>query len=131
MYPILSPGVDTIRFDMSESYASSVPRSVGQFELNVDDYPSTATFTLRALAANSVNTQTCHVDLYNITHSETVATLDFTDNVNVELQSAALTKGTTSGTLRSSSAIYEARIYIDPTISGTMEFGSAEIRVAY
>lgn len=131
MYPILSPGVDTIRFDMAKSYASSVPFAVGQFELNVDDYPTTAVFSLRALAANSVATQTSHVTLYNITNSEDVADLTFTDNVNVELQQATLTKGTTSGTLRSSSVIYEARIYIEPTISGTLEFGSAEIRVSY
>jgi hypothetical protein len=130
-YPILSDGVDTIRFDMAKSYASSTPFAVGQFELNVDDYPGTAVFSLRAIAANSVATQTSHVTLYNITNSEDVADLSFTNNVTVELQQAALTTGTTSGTLRSSSVIYEARIYIEPTISGTMEFGSAEIRVNY
>jgi hypothetical protein len=131
MYPILSPGVDTIRFDMSKSYASSTPASIGRVELNVDDYPSSAVFTLRAVAANSVSTQTCHVHLRNVTNDEDVATLDFTDNVDPELQQAVLTTGTTSGTLRSSSVIYEAQIYVDPTISGTMELGSAEIRVTY
>ena len=131
--PILSSGIDTIRFDMAKSYSSETPLSVGQFELNTDDYPSVSGFTLRAIAANGTSPLTSHVQLYNITDSEVVATLDFVNTLNVQLQQENLIKGTTSGTLRAESKIYEARIYVDSpsTENDTIEFGSAEIRVHY
>jgi len=132
-FPVLSSGIDTIRFDTPRSYSSSTPLLVGQFELNTDDYPSTVQFTLRGIAGNGTSPLTTHIQLYNLTNGEVVSTLDFVDTTNTILKQNNLTKGTVSGTLRASSVIYEARIYVDSPATGadTIEFESAEIRVHY
>jgi hypothetical protein len=131
--PLLCSGIDTIRLDMSKSYSSSTALVAGQFELNTEDYPSLSGFTLRAIAANGTTPLTSHVVLYNVTDSETVATLDFIDTVNPQLKQQNLVSGTASGTLKPASKIYEARIYVDSPVSedDTIELGSAEIRVHY
>lgn len=126
-------GISVIRLGSTESYSSDSPLIIDQFELNTGDYPATAAFTFRAIAGNGANPLTSHVKLYNLTDGEDVAILNVVNVTAPILSQSNLTKGTTSGTLKATSKVYEVSVYVDSPvlITDTIEFGSAEIRVTF
>jgi len=123
-------GIDTISCAHSASHGSATPLGVGQFELNPNDYDVDAVFTFRSVGAVGTTPLTGHTRLFNLTDAETVSTLNFT-TATPTLDQEVLTVGTASGTLKTSSKIYEVRIYVDSPVGvdDTIELGSAEIRV--
>jgi hypothetical protein len=96
------------------SYYSTTPRVVGSFAFNPSDYTVNATLptlAFRALAANGVVALTNSVQLYNLTDSAVVQTLNFT-STSIVKQSIALTIGAGAGQIPNSEKIYEVRIFL-------------------
>ena len=111
---------------------SSTPRVVGQVEFDPTSFGDPADYTIkfRGVAKNGAGGLTTHCQLYNVSDAEAVATLDFTSLV-VVLQEATLTVGAAVGNIKTSSKIYEARIWVDApgSPSDFIELGSCELEV--
>ena len=116
------------------SYSGTTAQSVGAVSFDPTQHSftgTTVTFKFRAVAASGINGNTTHVQLYNVTDSDVVATLNFTSSSET-LVEASLTTGSGAGQVKLSAKVYEVRIYNDVTPSGpsdTVELYSAEIDV--
>jgi len=116
------------------SHDSATPLVVSQFEFDPTLYNlegGSRTLLFRAIAANGVSPLTTHVQLYNLTDAEIIATLDFVDTTVPGKDEVALTEGGGAGEIDPAAKIYEVRIFVDAPggPSDTIELGSAEIRV--
>jgi len=125
--------ISTLPFGEHESWASATPLVISSRQINPLNYALTGTTVsavFRAAAANGNTGLTTHVQLYNVTDSEIVATLNFTPTA-LAIQSATLTIGSSAGNLKQADKSYEIRIYVDtPSGTGdTIELGSAELRI--
>jgi hypothetical protein len=115
------------------TYGATTPRVVGAFAFNPSDYTvngTLPTLAFRVLAANGVAALTNSVQLYNLTDSAVVTTLNFTITSTVK-QSTALTIGGGAGQVPNSEKIYEVRIFLGADPGGnplkTIELYSAHL----
>lgn len=124
-----------------ESHNSDTPLVVGGFSLNPDDYSlagASLAFSMVALVANGTTPLTTHIQLYNVTDAEVVATsaLSLVDSTAQTKLSSNITVGIGAGELKSGAEkIYECRIYldavpVDPLIE-TIELYKAELRATF
>ena len=117
----------------ADSHDSDTPKVVHQFQFNPLDYDldgATRTLTFEAVAANGDTGITTHVQLYNLTDGEAIATLNFTSQTPTAA-SSTLTEGAGVGQVDQSAKVYEVRIYVDTPdmVNDTIELGSASLRV--
>lgn len=122
------------RIAVNESHNSATPLIVGQFEFNPNEINTSASkmeVRFRALAINGAPAFTTHCRLYNLTDSEIVATLDFTDDTLVVTKEALLTVGASPGNIKQAKKTYEVFIWVDaPVLLGdSIELGSVELEV--
>ena len=116
------------------SHASATPLIVKQFEFDPSQYAMEAavlSLVLRATAANGVSPLTTNVQLFNVTHADLVAQLQFIDTTTPGKQEIALAIGAGGGQVDNSAKIYEIRVFVDAPSgpSDTIELGSVELRV--
>lgn len=115
------------------TYDSVTPRIAGSFAFNPSDYTINAippTLAFRAVAANGAAALTNSVQLYNLTDSAIVTTVNFTSTSTVKT-SIALTIGAGAGQIPNSEKIYEVRIFLGAPPGGdpskTIELYSAHL----
>ncbi len=136
--PLFAPAVPpagplgTIWAGGRESHDSDVtPLIVGAFAFTPTIYlPDLTSLVFRAVAANGDVGLTNSVILFNVTDSETVATLDFT-STSIAKDEVTLTLGSGVGEIDTPEHIYEVRIILGapPAPSDTIELYSTELRV--
>ena len=131
----LSPGVeqiDIVKLATRESHDSVTPLVAGGDAFDPTDYdkPGFArTVTFRAVAANGDIGITTTVKLYNVTDSDTVATLTFTSTTPAKDQ-VVLVEGAGVGEIDLVEKIYEVRIALTAPPGGpteTIELYGAEL----
>lgn len=120
---------DTITIAAVASVASATPLVVGQISFDPTVYGS-PTLLLKGVAAMGTNPLTGYAVLYNLTDSETVATLTY-NTTTATLATSALTVGSAAGNIKTSAKIYEGRIYVNApaTAADTINLGSLQLVV--
>ena len=85
-----------------------------------------------SLAINGNPGLTTHCQLFNLTDSEIVADLAFTDNTAVITKVAILTIGAGAGNIKEALKTYEVLIFVDAPggVDDSIELGSVEFEVA-
>jgi hypothetical protein len=116
-----------------ESHNSeATPLVAGAFAFTPSTYsPNLTSVVFRAVAGNGDVGLTNQVQLYNVTDSELVASLDFT-TTSAAKDEVTLTLGTGVGEIDTPEHIYEIRIILGAAPGGpteTIELYSAELRV--
>jgi len=119
-----------------ESHNSDTPLTVGGFAFDPTDYDiegTTKVVKFRVTAANGDVALTNHVQLYNVTDNEVVASsaLTFT-TTDLDKKDATLVLGSGAGELKLAETLYEVRIYLGAVPGGpteTIEIYSAEMIV--
>jgi len=125
--------IDTIRCGNSDSQSTATPKTQGPFQFNPLDHALTGTtrsLVFRAVAANGGGAALTKVQLWSVTDSEAIATLDFTTSA-FAMAEANLTEGAGAGEIDLSAKIYEVLIWVDTPdlVDDFIDLGTAEIRV--
>lgn len=115
-----------------ESHDSDVtPLVVAAFAFTPISHDPVTSLVFRAVAANGDVSLTNTVELFNVTDSESVATLSFT-STSIAKDEVALTLGSGVGEIDDPEHIYEVRLLLGAAPGGpteTIELYSAELRV--
>jgi hypothetical protein len=126
--------LESVKMATRESHGSTTPLVVGGDSFNPLDYANVGfarSLIFRAVAANGDIGMTTSVTLYNLTDSDTVATLLFTSTTPTK-QQITLTEGTGAGQIDPLEKVYEVRIGLTVPPGGptnTIELHGAEILV--
>lgn len=126
--------INVLDFGEGASHDSDTPLVVGQRGFNPLDYNlnnATRTLEFRAVASNGGGAALTKVQLWGLTDSEAIATIDFTTAIPTQ-KSVVLVEGSGSGEIDLSNKVYEVRIWVDTPdlVDDTIELGSAEINIA-